>query len=585
MVPNGLNPLPAIEKPAPIPEHFPRDATLVAPAMLLNCVSRLGTSCFRRVSVGSFRALLAAALLGFAVGCGKRLTSVEAGIRTRTLHVGNGVEPQGLDPQTTTGANEYWVQIAVFESLLGFDPVTGDVAPGVASAWDVSADLLTYTFHLRPDARWSNGRPIVADDFVRTAQRALSPVLGAEVANDFLRLAGARAYFEGKERDFSRVGIRALDARTVQYTLSDPLPGFLPIIATRMGIPLPIDSVIQHGGMEKRGAPWTRPGNLIGNGPFVLKTWTPNKEIVVEKSPTYWDRDRVKLDRIVFHPVENAETEEKMFRAGQLHKTFNLPVTKIAAWRRDNPTCLRIEPVQRNLFLVVNVTRPPFTDARIRRALALALDRDQLVGALGAGQRAAHSFAPPNGTDFESLPQYKDDVSAARSLLAEAGFPDGKGFRPFAILLPNRGNARLMMEIVQEMWRKNLGIAATFNQQDWGVYIDSENNGQYDVAQDGWSTPHPHLFFDLNRTGNPMSRYLWSNADYDAALREAARAPTAAARNAVYARMEALLAREMPVIPLHFEVSTFLLHPSVRGWHANLLNNHPWKYLSLESKN
>lgn len=514
--------------------------------------------------------------------CAKRETPVQAGIRTQTLHVGNGVEIQGLDPHTTAGANDFVIQTALFESLILPDPMTGQpTVPGVARTWEVSPDLLTYTFHLRPEARWSDGTPVVAEDFVRSAQRALSPGLGAEVANDFFEVAGARAHFEGKERDFSRVGVRALDPLTLRYTLAQPDPAFLHRASGRLGIPLHLDSVARHGGLDKRTAAWTRPGQLISNGPFVLKEWTPQKEIVVEKSSTYWDRERVKLQRICFHPVENAETEERMFRAGQLHKTYNLPISKVEGWRRDNPAALRVEPEERNRILVVNCTRPPFTDARVRRALALAIDRDKLVRALG-GRPVARSFTPPNGTDFEARPHFSDDVAAARALLAEAGFPGGKGFRKIEVLLPNRGHAPLTVEIVQEMWRKNLGIEAVFNQQDWGVYIDSENNGQYDVCYDGWAFSHPHFHFDLNRTGCPFSRYLWSNTEYDALLREATRAPDSVARSAVYQKMEAILAREMPVIPLHFEVLTYLLHPAVRGWHANWPNSHPWKFVSLE---
>jgi oligopeptide transport system substrate-binding protein len=524
----------------------------------------------------SFFALAAAA------SCARRETPVAAGIRTQTLHVGNGVEPQELDPHTTTGAPEFLIQKALFEGLILPDPVTGQpTIPGVAKSWDVSDDLLTYTFHLRPEARWSDGRPVVAADYVRSAQRTLAPKLGAEAADDFFEIAGARPYFEGRERDFSRVGVRALDAHTLQYVLAEPTPVFLHRAMGRLGMPLPIDVIARHGGLEKRATPWTRPANFVGNGPFVLKEWSPNKVLVVEKSPTYWDREAVKLQRICFHPVVNAGTEEKMFRAGQLHKTFSLPITRVDVWRRDNPAALRLEPEMRNRFMVVNCTRAPFNDVRVRRALALAIDRDQLVRALG-GRPVARSFAAPNGNDFEAVAQFQDDVAAARALLAEAGYPGGKGFRRIEVLVPNRGHAPLTVEILQEMWRRNLGIEAVFNQQEWSVYIDSENNGQYDVCYDGWAVTHPHFHFDLNRTGCPKSRYLWSNAEYDDLLRQAARAPNTAARNAVYLQMEAILAREMPAIPLHFEVQTHLMHPAVRGWHANWPNERPWKAVSLE---
>lgn len=516
-------------------------------------------------------------------GCSKHETAVDAGIRTQTFHVGNGVEPQGLDPQTTTGASDWTVQRTIFEGLMNSDPVTGEPSPGVAMRWEKSSDLLRYTFYLRPEARWSNGKPVVANDFVRTAQRALSPALAAEVANDFFWLAGARAYYEGKERDFSHVGIRAVDALTLEYRLAEPLPFFLELLRYRMGTPLPIDVITEHGGAEKRGTPWTRPGRLVGNGAFTLKEWVQNKSIVVEKSPTYWDRDRVKLQRIVFYPVENAETEEMMFRAGQLHLTANVPPTKIETWRRDQPEALWLEPEQRVRFLVVNPKRPPLDDVRVRRALALAIDRAQIARVLGGGRAAARSLAPTSGADFVAQAQFQDDPATARTLLADAGYPGGKGVKKLEVLLPNRGNARLMVEMVQEMWRKNLGIEVVFNVQEWGVYIDSENNGQYDIAYDGWNMSHPYLFYDLNRSGSLLTRYLWSSAEYDGLLTEAARAPTPAAEAVVYARLEAVLAREMPLIPVHFETSTYLLHPSVRGWHPNPKTIHPVNHLWLEA--
>lgn len=530
-------------------------------------------------------ALAAGGAITFSVltSCSKHETAVVAGLRTQTLHVGNGVEPQGLDPQTTTGASDWSVQRTIFEGLMNSDPVTGQLIPGVAMRWEISPDLLRYTFYLRPEARWSDGKPVVADDFIRTAQRALSPALAAEIATDFFWLAGARAYYEGKDRDFSKVGIRMVDALTLEYRLAEPLPFFLELLRTRMGTPVPIDVISEHGGAEKRGTAWTRPAHLVGNGPFVLKEWVQNKSIVVEKSPTYWDRDRVKLQRIVFHPVENAETEEMMFRAGQLHVTANVPPTRIETWRRDKPESLWLEPEQRVRFLVVNPKRTPLDDVRVRRALALAIDRTQITRVLGGGRVAARSLAPTSGVDFVAQEQFQDDPATARALLAEAGYAGGKGFKKLEILLPNRGNARLLVEMLQEMWRKNLGIEISLNIQEWGVYIDSENNGQYDIAYDGWNMPHPYLFYDLNRSGSLLTRYLWSSAEYDGLLVQAARAPTPAAEAVVYAQLEAVLAREMPVIPLHFEVSTYLLHPSVRGWHTNPKTIHPLNHLWLEA--
>ena len=514
--------------------------------------------------------------------CAKRETAVEAGLRTQTLLVGNYAEPQDLDPHITGGTPEYRIQRALFEGLIIQDPATGQPSPGVARSWEVSSDRLTYTFHLRPEARWSDGRPVTASDFVRSAQRLLTPALGAAGVEMFLRVAGASAYAKGQEKDFGRVGIRARDPRSLQVTLAWPVMHFLDMVLTNFWFPMPVDVVARHGGLEKRGSPWTRPGNLVGNGPFVLTAWKPNAYVEVTKSPTYWDQERVRLQRIRFLPIEDAGVEERMFRTSQVHVTATLPPSKIEAWRRDDPRVLKVEPIQANRTVVFNPTRAPFTDPHVRRALALEIDRDRLVQVIGAGQTSARSYTPPNRVDYVPVEAFQDDPAEARRLLAEAGFPGGQGFPRVEVVFGDFDQTGLVLEVVQEMWRKQLGIAVGLAKQEWSGWINTWKTGQYEVHYIGWEFCSLPRFFEIHGTGNPLSCTLWSNADYDRLLRAASAAASIAERNAFYAQMEAILAREMPAIPLYFDVATYLKHPAVRGWRTSPDYHISWKQVWLE---
>jgi oligopeptide transport system substrate-binding protein len=423
---------------------------------------------------------------------------------------------------------------------------------------------------------------VTADDFVRSAQRVLTPALGAERAENFLLVAGARAYAKGQERDFSRVGIRALDPLTLQVTLAEPATHFFNKLFAVGWLPVPVEVVARHGGLEKRGSPWTRPGNLVGNGPFVLTEWKPNAYIEVTKSQTYWDREHVRLQHIRFLPIEDTGTEERMFRAGQLHVTNTLPPSKVEVWRRDDPRVLQVEPVQGTATVVFNPTKPPFSDPRVRRALALAIDRDRLAQVVGAGRTPARNNTPPNRIDYTPADAFRDDPAEARRLLAEAGFPDGRGFPHREVVFCDIDQTRLALEVVQEMWRKQLGIDVRLAKQEWGVWINSQKTGQYNLTTDGWRSGYPQFFFDLHGTGNPLSYYLWSSADYDRLLRSASAAASIPERNALYAQLEAILTREMPAIPLYFNAATFLKHPAVRGWPKSPDFDVSWKHVWLE---
>lgn len=502
------------------------------------------------------------------------------------LRLGNGAEPQDLDPQVVTGVPEHKLLMGLFEGLVSEDPATLEPEPAVAERWDVSADGLTYTFHLRDNARWSDGTRLTATDFVRSYQRMLSPALASEYSYLLWFVAGAEDYNKGRLTDFSAVGFKAVDDLTLQITLNHPTPFFLRVLASHYAwYPVPIDVIAKFGPLTQKATRWTLPGNLVSNGPFRLKTWQPNQRIVMERNPHYWDAARVRLDAIEFYPTENISTEERMFRTGQLDKTNELPNAKIDAYRRDFPDSLRIEPYMGVYFYRLNVTRPPLNDKRVRRALALAIDRESIVKNVTRGdQRPAYAVSYPGTAGYTPDARLKGDLAEARRLLAEAGYPDGKGWPHVELLYNTSENHRAIAEAIQQMWRRNLGIEVKLHNQEWKVYLDSQDNLDFWIQRAGWIADYvdPNVFLEIWTGGNLNNDTGWSNAEYDRLAAAALAAPDDAARYALYQQMDAILVDELPVIPIYYYTRVYALNPRVKGYWPTLLDNHPYKYIYLE---
>ncbi len=353
------------------------------------------------------------------------------------LRLGNGTEPQDLDPQAVTGLPEHKILMALFEGLLSTDATGQKLEPGIAESWDISPDGLVYTFHLRKDAQWSDGTPLTSADYIQSYRRMLTPELGAEYAYlIFNFVAGAREYYRGELTDFDQVGFKAPDPHTLQVTLKQPTPFLLSIIASHYAwFAVPVHVISKFGPIDRKNTPWTRPGRLVGNGPFVLKEWLPNQRIEVVRNPRYWDAARVKLDEVHFYATEDIAAEERMFRTGQLDITNELPNTKIEVYRRERPECLQTNPYLGVYFYRCNVTRPPLNDKRVRRALALAVNRDTLVKrVLRGGQSPAYAMSHPDCAGYAAQAQLTEDIAEAKRLRAEAGYPGGKGLPPSELL-------------------------------------------------------------------------------------------------------------------------------------------------------
>ena len=522
-------------------------------------------------------AVLLAALCALS-GC-SRASNVSQGDAGQVLHRSIGPDLPDLDPHLATQASYYTVLSALLEGLVAEDPRDLSPVPGVAERWDISPDGLRYTFHLRADARWSNGEPVTAADFIGSWRRILTPSLGAANASQLYLIQGAEAFNRG-DADFSQVGLSAPDSRTLTVVLEHPAPWFPSLLSSPAWLPVPLSTIQRNGGIADRRNAWAVPGTWVGNGPFDLESWRHGQEIVVRRSATYWDRAAVRLTAIHFHAFDSIDAEERAFRAGQVHLTEALPPDRIEAYRRESPELLRVDPLLGTYFLRVNVRKPALSDARIRQALSLAVDRSSIVERLlHGGQTAALSFTPPGLGGYAPEQAERHSVDEARRLLAEAGHPGGEGLPPFELLYNTSETHRTIAEAVQEMWRRDLGVQVRLINQEEKVKEDARSTGAYELLQSSWIADYqdPSAFLEIWRSDSGNNFTGWANADFDGYLFSAARAADPAARFALYGKAEHLLLSEAPVIPLYHYTHVFLIRPSVRGWYPTLLDHHPYK--------
>jgi len=518
--------------------------------------------------------------------CAPRETPIVSGTTTQTLHRGIGNDLADLDPHLATQAADYNVLSALLEGLVAEDPVDLHPVPGVAQSWTISPDGRTYTFRLRTDARWSNGASVTAGDFVDSWRRMLTPTLGADSANLLYIIQGAEA-FHKSTAPWSAVGLAAPDARTFIVTLEHPAPHFLALLNHTAFFPVYLPAIEKSGSATDRGNPWARPGTFVGNGPFNLKTWRAGQVIIAEKSPTYWDVTNVRLNAIHFHAIESVDTEERAFRAGQLHLTETVPPGKIDSYRKSSPELLRIDPLLGTYFFRLNVNRPPLTDPRIRRALSLALDRTAIVEKiLRGGQLPALRLVPPAllASPIDALPSAAPGAAAA--LLAEAGYPGGRGLPPLDLLFNTSEIHRTIAEAVQEMWRRELGLEVRLTNQELKSTLSARRAGDFQMLRSVWTADYadPTSFLSIFTTANGNNYTGWADSAYDAALFAAARTSELVARNALFNQAERILLDAAPIIPIFHYTHVFLLQPSVRGWNSTVLDHHPYKHVWLESR-
>src|SRR5918996_3378679 len=363
-----------------------------------------------------FAAVFAAAA-AFALLTGAPAPAEAAGV----FRINNGAEPETLDPAIATGVPEHRIMMNLFEGLYSNDPKTLAPVPAVALRHTLSKDGRRYTFTLNPAAKWTNGRQVTADDFVYAWERALDPKTGAKYAQQLYYLKNGEAYNKGELTDFKQVGVRAASPTTLEVTLERPTAYFAYLTTFYTLYPVPKEAIEQHG------KDWTKPGKIVSNGPFRLAEWVPQQALVLEKNSAYWDAKTVALDRVVLNPTDDNNTSVKMFAAGETDWVpGNIPASQVEVWR--NRPEWYASPYLGTYYYRLNVTRKPFDDPRVRRAFARAIDREALTTHVTrAGEIAWTGFVPKNMPDYPGVEGHGFDPAEAKRLLAEAGYPGGRG--------------------------------------------------------------------------------------------------------------------------------------------------------------
>ncbi|MBP6507980.1 MAG: peptide ABC transporter substrate-binding protein [Opitutaceae bacterium] len=509
-------------------------------------------------------------------GCDRARRLVDRAYTERALHVGNGIEPATLDPHINTGSAESAILSEIYEPLIerGADGLA--LVPAAAGSWDISPDGLTYTFHLRTDRRWSNGDPVTADDFLQSFRRVVDPRLAAEFAARANSVVGVPAFLHGELTDPQQLGFSAPDAHTFVITLSAPNVVFIQNLIAYPWVPVHLPTLDATGGRLRNNRAFSRPDVMVTNGAMQLAEWTPNVRVVLKPNPYHPDHAKVWLHTINFYPIENLDTEERAFRAGQLHATTSLPSSKVAVYEANKDPALQITPRIGVSFIVFNTRRPPFNDARVRRAFSAAINREALAkAAYQGGFTPAHSLSQPGMGGYQPVILITEGPAAARSLLAAAGYPGGAGFPPITYLYNTLDRNRAVAEILQQMWRKELGINVELVNQEWKVFLDTRREGTFDIARSGWNpfANEPTDYFELFLKDGSYNQTGWSNARFDALYQEALKTFAVPARHRLYTEMDRILRDESPLAPLVFSSTVRLVDPSVQHWPNNIMDS------------
>ncbi len=501
-----------------------------------------------------------------------------------TWRRGETADPGSLDPAKTSTAVEQHVLDELLEGLVAWD-IRGEVQPGVAARWEVSADKLTYTFHLRPDARWSNGAPVTAGDFVFSFRRVMDPKTGAGYASILYTVKNGEAVNTGK-LPVEALGIQAPDPATCVITLEHPAPYFLAQLTHMTALPVYPPDVARYG------TAFARAGRLVGNGPFVLKSYRPNDAMVLERNPQFHDAAAVSLEREVILPLEDRAAALRRFMAGEIDSYPEVPADQIAFVRAHLGQAFRVTPSLGTYFYAFDTRHAPFTDVRVRQALSMVVDRAFLAGSIWGGTvQPATSFVPPGlpGYGAPATVPWRDESLFAREdeakrLLAEAGYgPD----HPLRLTLRTNQseNHRATAIAVADMWRV-LGVETTFVVTDATTYYAFLGSKQpYDVARGSWFADYPDAqnYLFLAESGNPGLNYThFDNRAYDALMRAAAAEADEARRNDLLHQAEALLLREQPYMPLFTYAAANLVSPKLGNWVANLLDVHSGRYVTKQ---
>jgi len=492
----------------------------------------------------------------------------------------NGAEPQSLDPAIITGQADMRIVQGLFEGLARVDPKTARPIPGLAESWDVSPDGKTYTFHLRTNLVWSTGGPIRAEDVVYSWIRTLAPATASEYAGQFYFIKNAEAYNTGAIKDPSLVGVHALDPFTVRVDLNLPIPFFLDICT------MPLAYVVPRQTIEKYGDRWLMTRPLPSSGPYELVYWHLNDKVRLKKNPRYWDSAHTQSEIIDILPVGSANVALNLYEHGEADVVWDASLIPselldVLLKRPDFHTFNYLG----TYFVRFNVTRKPFDDPRVRQALAMAIDKRRIVEKITkGGEEIATHFIPDGTANYTSPVGLEYNPELARKLLAEAGYPGGRGFPRFTYLFNAAagGGSKLHEKIaieLQQMWHDELGINMDLRQVEWTAYLDALTGLNYDLARSSWIGDYDdaNTFLGCFNSNDGNNRTGWKDPQYDSLIQAANHQTDLEKREQLFQKAETILVRDqVPIIPLYFYVGiNYFDTNKIQGIYPNILDEHP----------
>ena len=515
-------------------------------------------------------------------GCSSNQPAAPAKVMKTSFNA--GAEPKTLDPALSTGVPESHIQTALFEGLTRIGE--GEkVMPGIAESWTQSADGTVVTFKLR-DAKWSNGDAITAEDFKYSWLRALSPELASEYSYQLYYIKGAEDY-NSKKGTADAVGIKVVDPKTLQVTLAAPTPYFIALTAFHTLYPVNKKAVDANKDWSLKAE------TFVSDGPFKMQEWKHNDQVVVVKNENYWDAKSVKMSEVNFKLLEDQKAALTAFESGQIDGTENIPTEDIDRLQASN--VLKIAPYIGTYYYRFNVTKKPFDNVKVRKALTMAINRQLLIDkVVKGGQKPALAFTPPGmvdveaGKDFRAVggDYFKEDIAAAKALLAEAGYPDGKNWPADVTILYNTSsNHKLIAEAIQNMWKTNLGIDIKLRNEEWAVYLESQKKLDYNISRAGWIGDYADAmtFMDTFVTGGGNNQTGWSNAEYDKQIKDVAnKSGDQKVRIPAMHAAEKVLMDEMPIMPIYYYTLPWVLKDNVKGVLRSSLGPIDYKLATVE---
>lgn len=503
----------------------------------------------------------------------------------QVLHRGNSSEPETLDPHRGEGVPTSNVLRDLFEGLVTTAP-DGRLVPGAAASWDVSADGITYTFHMRPDGRWSNGDPVTAEDFVYSLRRSADPATGSRYGQILAPIQNAVAIVAG-EMPPESLGVRAIDAATLEITLAAPTAYFPGVLTHQTTYP------VHRASVEAHGDRFPRPGNLVSNGAYRLTDWVVQSHVTLERNEHFRDNANTRIDRVIYYPIEDQSTEMNRYRAGELDWTYELPNRQFR-WIRENlGDELVVSPWIGSYYFGFNLERPPFQDnPQLREALSLAVDREVITEQVtGVGELPAYSWVPPGVQDYGLQPlPYADWTqeqrnARARELYAAAGYGPDNPLR-VELRYNTQENHRIISTAVASMWRDVLGVQTSLLNEEFRVFLQNRREGIVtEVFRAGWIGDYndANTFAEIMHSAHGMNDTGYSNPEYDRLVEAAANEVDTVRRRALLEEAERILLADHPIVPVYFYVTKRLVKPYVGGWESNIMDFHLTRYLYIRN--